>query len=243
MKQEFIIWSDLHLDFYGREARRHIANLLIRAQEDHPNAHVLLAGDIAEDPNIKTSFFKALSEGQVDFTFCNGNHDYYRQEFKSDFGQTILDNGVKIAAGTLWTNFNNEVAFAQFIYNQINDPHKIIGARNAETLINAYYQQLEYFRRSDAPVIMTHFPMFRGSVAERFKYDALNSYFVNNVDPSIAIGRKLFVHGHVHDAFDYQVEDARVVCHPLGYPGEAQTAVQLEPKFVEIEIADGNGTD
>jgi hypothetical protein len=33
-------------------------------------------------------------------------------------------------------------------------------------------------------------------------------------------GVKLWVHGHVHDEWDYVEAGIRVVCNPLGYPFE-----------------------
>jgi len=43
---------------------------------------------------------------------------------------------------------------------------------------------------------------------------------------------KLWVHGHVHNAFDYTVNQTRVVCNPLGYSRETN---QFNPELI-VEI-------
>ena len=54
------------------------------------------------------------------------------------------------------------------------------------------------------------------------RYTTMNGAFVSNLDefildhPQIA----LWSHGHTHHCFDYTVGDTRIVCNPLGYPGE-----------------------
>ena len=47
-------------------------------------------------------------------------------------------------------------------------------------------------------------------------------------------GVSLWVHGHMHDSFDYQVGDTRVICNPSGILGHA-----LNPHFnpnLSIEV-------
>lgn len=233
---QYLIWSDLHLDHWGDHGRAAIVRRLVTAHKQHPAALVLLAGDIAENEELMVRFFKILDEANIHFRWIPGNHDYY--------GKTIDalpnfwdDENIGVVAATVWTNFNRQQAFAPLIFRQINDPYHIKkGDRfiQADDLIKAHQDQLEFIRRSPSPVVMTHFPLFQQSIADRFKTDPLNSYFVNDTDPSITFGRKLFVHGHVHDAFDYEIEGVRVVCNPLGYPGEARNESQLNPKLIVI---------
>lgn len=54
----------------------------------------------------------------------------------------------------------------------------------------------------------------------------LNSFIIDN--PRI----KLWIHGHVHSAFDYNIGQCRVVCNSYGYPRE-QT---LKPNEFKIKI-------
>ena len=45
---------------------------------------------------------------------------------------------------------------------------------------------------------------------------------------------KLWVHGHMHDTFDYMVGSTRVVCNPRGYYGHEEQADRFELKFMEL---------
>ena len=45
---------------------------------------------------------------------------------------------------------------------------------------------------------------------------------------------KLWVHGHMHDTFDYMIGSTRVVCNPRGYAGHEEQADRFELKFMEI---------
>lgn len=47
----------------------------------------------------------------------------------------------------------------------------------------------------------------------------------------------LWVHGHVHESFDYWIGRCRVVCNPRGYPGRAGQAenARFDPNYV-VEI-------
>ena len=45
---------------------------------------------------------------------------------------------------------------------------------------------------------------------------------------------KLWVHGHMHDDFDYMIGDTRVVCNPRGYIGYETRAKTWNLKYVEV---------
>jgi predicted phosphodiesterase len=70
-------------------------------------------------------------------------------------------------------------------------------------------------------VITHHLPSWR-SVATRFERDTLTPAFASNLDHLVEQA-DLWIHGHTHDAFDYQLGRCRVVCNPMGYPGERGT--------------------
>ncbi len=68
-------------------------------------------------------------------------------------------------------------------------------------------------------VVVTHTAPSSRSIATRYEGSALNGAFVNNLDYMFEgdFAPDLWVHGHVHQAFDYAVGGTRVVCNPLGY--------------------------
>lgn len=68
-------------------------------------------------------------------------------------------------------------------------------------------------------VVITHHSPSRKSVAARFDADILSAAFASSLD-DLVVQADLWVHGHMHDCFDYEIGDCRVVCNPHGYPGE-----------------------
>jgi len=62
----------------------------------------------------------------------------------------------------------------------------------------------------------------------------MNYAFCSDLDDIMVMhdNIKLWVHGHVHNCFDYQINQTRVVCNPLGYPGEQN---YFDPELI-IEV-------
>lgn len=71
----------------------------------------------------------------------------------------------------------------------------------------------------DGPtVVITHFAPARGSIAAQFAGSPLNACFVSDLEAQIRRWQPaLWLHGHVHDSFDYRIGDTRVVANPRGY--------------------------
>ncbi len=65
-------------------------------------------------------------------------------------------------------------------------------------------------------VVVTHHAPSRQSLHPRFDGDDLSPCYLS--DLSRLLGRSaLWIHGHVHDSFDYRVQGTRVVANPRGY--------------------------
>jgi predicted phosphodiesterase len=65
--------------------------------------------------------------------------------------------------------------------------------------------------------VITHHLPSKHSVSPRFANDVLSAAFASNVDDLVEQAN-LWIHGHTHDPFDYQLGKCRVVCNPRGYP-------------------------
>ena len=93
-------------------------------------------------------------------------------------------------------------------------------------------ESASYLEKNAGPgdVVVTHHMPHPRSVALRFAHSALNRYFLHDLSHLVDRGRmKLWVHGHTHDPMDYEVNaDTRVVCNPLGYPGERRAWAPLD---------------
>jgi predicted phosphodiesterase len=67
-------------------------------------------------------------------------------------------------------------------------------------------------------VVVTHHAPSRGSINPKYAGSLLNASFVSDLEAQIARWQPaLWVHGHTHDSYDYQLGNTRVVCNPRGY--------------------------
>lgn len=66
-------------------------------------------------------------------------------------------------------------------------------------------------------VVITHHGVGMQSVAERYRNNLVTAGFSSDMGDLVAKA-DLWIHGHTHDSFDYQVGKCRVVVNPRGYP-------------------------
>lgn len=205
---------------------------------------VVVAGDIGV--GLKALDWVHDRFGHQLVVYVLGNHEYYSGDLNliDDFKRAassnvhILDNesvildGVRFLGTTLWTDF------ALF---GLAERHFAIQAA-AETI--ADFRQISQGEHRFAPidsiaihkksvawlsgqlltpfdgdtVVVTHHAPSWLSIAERFKKDSLSPAFASRLESLMEAGEPaLWIHGHTHDAFDYQVYETRVVCNPRGY--------------------------
>jgi predicted phosphodiesterase len=78
-------------------------------------------------------------------------------------------------------------------------------------------------------VVITHHAPSRGSIHPRFADSLLNACFVSDAQALAGADRAcLWIHGHTHDSFDYELNGTRVLCNPRGY---AKDGVNENPAF------------
>lgn len=81
-------------------------------------------------------------------------------------------------------------------------------------------------------VVVTHHAPCHLSISEQFAGDPLNHAYCNTWGDLIAWnGPKLWCHGHTHTPSDYEVGDTRVLCNPIGYPGQD---METRPRVFEL---------
>lgn len=196
---------------------------------------IVIAGDTHPDPEVRRQVLTKIEDRlSIPVIHVNGNHDYYGGSFPKDLGEIITVGGVRFAVATLWTYLDDaaqrEAArFPDFVHiqgvssNKWNDLH---------------LAQLTFLEQAMADVVVSHHAPFLGSIHPDFQGDALNAFFVNNLNPKRFSKTRLWIHGHVHTQFDYLVpageHGIRVVCNPLGYP---MTRVRRRVGIKVVEIA------
>ena len=155
---------------------------------------------------------------------------------------TLMDDSwlnfgnVRIVGTSLWTNLNSGDPITMLsVKDMMNDYHAITIKNGAAyhklrpmDTFNAHTRAVETIKlaaetwRGDVVVLGHHAPS-RQSIHERYKNDWLmNGAFCSDLDEYILSQDKikLWIHGHIHNPFDYMIGECRVVCNPHGYPRE-----------------------
>ena len=151
--------------------------------------------------------------------------------------EAVEYKGVMFMGATLWTDLGRgKHPLAEFHLKQCMADYHVI--KYNDTARNIYHKlsplitlgehikTLEYFKfmlseHKDTPfVVITHHAPSYKSIHERYAHDVLmNTGYVSELDQFI-IDRpniKIWTHGHVHNKFDYMIEDTRILCNPRGY--------------------------
>jgi hypothetical protein len=65
-------------------------------------------------------------------------------------------------------------------------------------------------------VVISHMAPSINSVSLQYRSDPISSAYASNLDDLVSQAN-LWIHGHMHESFDYHIEQCRVVCNPCGY--------------------------
>lgn len=244
------IASDLHLDalqhrFPGESllAAAAGADLLVLAGDIHLGAHAV---DI-------------FSDWPTPVVYVSGNHEAYGSEYAevvADIRRRSAGTRVhylerrSIEFGTtrflgccLWTDYAlyGDLVCSMDYAREANTDHAAIRAQGgapfgpeealAEHRRAVTWLEAELARPFDGKtVVVTHHGVSPESIHPRFHDHPVNAGFLSDLRYLLPRA-DLWIHGHVHDSFDYCFGNARVVANPRGYPlnlATAQSAAQLQ---------------
>jgi Icc-related predicted phosphoesterase len=233
-----LVLSDLHLEFNRCNV------------PDTDADYIVFAGDIHTCPNKVRDFFSSVrAKTNSKIIYVLGNHEFwghqffdvvelYRKEVSkiSDCylleKEILRDGNVCFIGTTLWTDYNKGLEVVSSLAN-INDyDNMFIGRENVtpsdiipihEASVKFVCDALE--EENKRVVISHHGPSYK-SVNSKYIRSTFNGAFVS--DLSNIINRyqpEYWLHGHTHDACDYNLGDTKVVCNPVGYVGECKTVI------------------
>ncbi len=241
--------SDLHLE----HSHRHPPFELPASGADV----VVLAGDIDNGTRAIDWAERAFPHQHV--LYVPGNHEYYEADFwttaaalkaraRDSANVHVLDNdehiidGIRFLGSTLWTDFalhgehNIDTAFAQSLHT-VADFRKIrMGERfiTPQQTVDLHREAVAFLQPrlqqslADRTVVITHHAPHPRSVHPRWAGNAANPAFVS--DLTRLMGRSaLWLHGHTHDSFDFEVRGTRVRANPMGY----RTSNWREPRTAD----------
>lgn len=221
------ITSDLHFEFWKN------VDLLLDKMDTKDANLLIIAGDLHPKIGVRQYLLEEISKrnNNIEILFTEGNHDYYHGIFPSKENTQIREiNGIKFALTTLWTH----LTLSNWMYkDRLNDFRLIKGAlfdKWNENHRNSY----NFLKEANADVVITHHaPSFK-SIHERYKGLPENCFFATDytlILPEDFTNTKYWIHGHVHNEFDYMINNIRVICNPYGYPKE-----RSDPKIKFIEV-------
>jgi Icc-related predicted phosphoesterase len=247
MKIQFL--SDLHLEF-GLEINKDLINPV--------GDLLIIAGDLNQGLNNVIHSLKEISKfTNIPILYVLGNHEYYdsfyksRQEMYNKLLKLkniyLLDrnaieiNNILFIGATGWTDGSYD-KYIHGLHYPIEDLRRIGGIKEADggekwgkkdikfisTTLRENYKKIPC-------VVITHHAPTPLSLAERYRGSKLNLFFINNWSKIIdKYSPKLWIHGHCHNSFDYQIYNTRVVCNPSGYFGRDPNPYYQADGVIEI---------
>ncbi len=147
--------------------------------------------------------------------------------------ETVEIDGVRFLGTTLWTDYKLKKGVSQSqqmadLERGLNDHRLIHTGSNrftAQAALDLHLEAVQWLRDELAKpwkgksVVVTHHGPHPLSTHPRYADSPFNSGFVSDLSELLqsANAPELWVHGHVHDGFDYTVGKCRVVANPAGY--------------------------
>lgn len=265
------IASDLHLEFLEKKFPEYLRVDRLYT----PFADVLvLAGDIHIDGKAidkfahwphpvlyvpgNHEFFEQAIDPYVDLLRDRAKNTAVIVMSRNEF----IFQGVRFLGCTLWTDYQllgtgprQQLSMlaceARLVdHRKIRGIQKIGQGFSARQAFECHLQDRAWLEEKLAEpyagptVVITHHAPSRGSVHPRFRGDPCNAGFVSDLEAMVEKS-DLWIHGHVHDSFDYRVGRCRVIANPGSYASfvsRAKTPEDLcwenasfDPQFV-VEI-------
>jgi predicted phosphodiesterase len=171
--------------------------------------------------------------------------------------ESVVIDGYDFHGGTLWTDFNDmdthtmhNAATAMNDYHGVKNSHDTVSwkflpkhaLRDHQKMRNYLQVVMDTYRETgredNRVVVITHHAPSKSSIHEKYAHDTLmNGNFYTDMDEFILANPQiqLWVHGHMHDPFDYGIGGTRVVCNPRGYVQYEQRAQEFEIKYMELK--------
>jgi Icc-related predicted phosphoesterase len=231
------ILSDLHIEFAPHDFHRTDADIVILAGDIHlgQGGFKWALENITDKKVIYVlgnhEFYREATPQLISKLkqLSKGTHIYVLEN------EAVSINGVRFLGCTLWTDFqlygdiDVAIAAAQLKmndfqrirvspqYHKIKPSHTVVWHKNSRRWIE---QEIESCRDEKVIIVSHHAPSIR-SIPEKYRSDPLVAAFASNMDDFIEwTDAKLWVHGHIHESFDYVIGKTRVVCNPFGYVDE-----------------------
>lgn len=225
-----------------------IAQDLYKSQrQDKPSDRDLVGNTVHSRARRYREFLDRVSDDFEQIVVICGNHEHYhgiwerthevlRHEYNYYSNIHFLENDVwvyndvRFCGTTLWTDFDNNNPITRYHCRQVMNDYQVIRTGenywriNTDHTYDAHQRAMTWLNRvakHPDTVVVTHMAPHPKSIHQKYGGDIANASYCTNLDnwihdhPNV----KLWLHGHTHHPFDYQVYNTRVVCNPRGYEG------------------------
>jgi len=165
---------------------------------------------------------------------------------------SVVIGSVRFLGTTLWTDYRlphlnrTQTQLMEYVEMRLND-HRLIrtgrhtfktrGALEKHEIARAWLESELAKPFEGKTVVVTHHGPHLLSIHRRYIGDQLSAGFVSDLS-DLMPDVDLWLHGHVHDGFDYQVGRCRVVANPAGYIRNRGYAVSREDFMFENDNFD-----
>lgn len=228
------IVSDTHFEHYPVHKVQHMIDMLagIRCEV------IILAGDICTGRMLRYFLLEIcrVAGPKKHVVYVPGNHEYYGSKLPEHFGvdsnmpenfhylyrSSVTIRGRRFVGAVGWYRVPPNPDY-------INDADYI---EKSQRIASWGLADQDYLRANVVPgdIVTTHYLPHPLSIAPQYEGRWGNRFFFSDFTDVIDNNKpRLFIHGHTHVACDYEVGETRVVCNPIGYPGENE-----KPKFNKI---------
>lgn len=167
--------------------------------------------------------------------------------------QSVDFANIRILGCTLWTDYEYQaVAETMAAAKACMRDYQAIRAGNEafspEISVALHHEHRAWLKQSlmdtkaegKTAVVMTHHSVSPLSVSQQYANLPSNAAFVSDLSTWMtqAWSPKLWLHGHTHEAFDYQQGNTRVVVNPRAYPGEVSSTdcIFKWDKVIDLEL-------
>ena len=228
-----LILSDLHLELSPFSPPQDDVDVIV------------LPGDIHKN-NLGIYWARATWPDKP-IVYVAGNHEFYKHDrlnvlenlrlaaleqnvYFLENDEVVID-GVRFLGCTLWTDFllfgltRQEICMDAAIkgindFSVINENGTLFTPNDSVRICNTSIRWLKSKLINTSfkgkTVVITHHLPSMLSVADKYKSDILSACFASHLDSLFGYS-DLWVHGHTHVSFDYDLKGTRVVCNPRGY--------------------------
>ncbi len=245
------ILSDLHIEFEDLVLENNDADLVILAGD----IHIKEKGIHWAKENIKDKPVLYVLGNHEFYGKAYPKHiNSMKKEAEGSNVQVLEQDvvnigGVNFLGTTLWTNFelHGDPRIAGYECQQVMTDYKKIKVSPKYSKLRSIdvadihrksriwlETELEKLQGETVVVITHHGPSVR-SLPDYQRSEMISAAYVSDLENLIKdYSPNYWVHGHLHNSSDYEIEGCRVICNPRGYPEEFNDDFE-QGTFIEIE--------